>query len=145
MFREINDNIWNFPDDVKVITTNGNIKNNGTAVMGKGIALQASERFPTLSLMYAEHLRNYGISCAYYHSYKLILFPTKYNWKEKSILNLIRKSMEELAKICRNNNIKRVVIPRVGCGNGLLEWNVVKRSIQYILDSDDIEFVIVGV
>lgn len=144
MYKEIRDNIWNFLDDVKLITTNGNIKRDGTSVMGKGIALEASKKFRDLPSMYANHIRKNNISCAYYPSYKLILFPTKYNYWQNSNLILIRKSMEETLKICKNNNIERVVMPKVGCGNGLLYWNSVKRTIEDILMSKDIEFVIVG-
>ncbi len=144
MFKEVKDDIWNFPNDIKIITTNGNIRKCGEAVMGKGIALQASKRFRYLASMYAIHIKNNNISCAYYPQYKLILFPTKYNWWESSNLKLIRKSMEELLKICSDNSIKKVIMPKVGCGNGLLQWNSVKKIIEDILMSKDIEFIIVG-
>jgi len=43
-------NIWDHIDeyDAIVITTNGFVKNNGEAVMGRGIALEAKERYPEL-------------------------------------------------------------------------------------------------
>ncbi len=144
MYKEVKDDIWNYPDNIKVITTNGNIKKNGNAVLGKGIALQASRRFQDLAFRYANHIKINTLSCAYYPSYKLILFPTKYNYWQNASLILIRKSMEETLKICKNNNIKKVIMPKVGCGNGLLYWNSVKRTIEDILMSKDIEFVIVG-
>jgi len=38
MIKETESNIWNFKDNIKVITTNGNIRKDGKAVMGKGLA-----------------------------------------------------------------------------------------------------------
>ena len=44
--KEVTGNIWDYPADIVCITTNGSTTRNGSAVMGKGIALQAKERYP---------------------------------------------------------------------------------------------------
>lgn len=145
MYREVEEDIWSFKSDVKVITTNCIVKRNGAAVMGKGLALQASRRFPKLSLQYGNYLRNCNdgsIKPIHYSDYNLIMFPSKYNWRDKADYDLIIKSMKGLHDICISNNIKRVVMPRVGCGDGKLDWNVVKKKISDMLDVEDIEFII---
>jgi len=141
MIKEINGNIWTF-DETKVITTNGNVKTNGSAVMGKGLALQASLRFPFLSEELADKLNEFGNRCFYFSDYDLITFPTKNNWWDDSNLDLIRKSMLELVDICKSENIKKVVMPRPGCKNGRLNWHDVRSKIIDIITESDIEFII---
>jgi len=82
MITEENKNLWNFSPEIyyRVITTNGNIKNNGEAVMGKGIALQAKERYPGLPSLLANHIKKCGNVISISPDYKIITFPTKNNW-----------------------------------------------------------------
>lgn len=143
MYKEIKANIWDFDNDVKVITTNGNVKKNGENVMGKGTALQARQVYPRLPLMHGENIKIYGNDVFYYPIYKIICFPTKHNWWEKSDLDLIRTSMKHLYHICAENNIRKVIMPKVGCNNGGLEWEVVKQKVIDILEYPSVEFVIV--
>ena len=39
--REVVGNLWTYPADIRVITTNGTVKNDGTCVMGRGCAAEA--------------------------------------------------------------------------------------------------------
>ena len=60
--REITGNIWDFYAQGKwiVITTNGNTKSNGEAIMGRGVALEAAQRLPELPQMLGQRLRAGG-------------------------------------------------------------------------------------
>lgn len=145
MYTEIKADIWNFTYDSKVIPTNCRVKQNGRAVMGKGLALQASRNYSTLALRYGTHLKNStDIKCIYYPDINLIMFPTKYNYDDKADYGRIEKSMKELYDICIENNIKRIIMPKVGCGEGKLLWDTVKARILNILNCEDIEFIIVS-
>ncbi len=149
MYKEIKANIWDFEDDVKVITTNGIVKRDGTAVMGKGLALQASNNFPMLSTYLGEYINLHknendnGNRCYYFPNMKIITFPTKHNWRENSDYNLICKSMRELYNLYINYNINKIIFPHVGCSNGGLLWKNVKERIESILNSNNIEFIVV--
>ena len=46
---ELDSNIWDSTSQFKCITTNSVIKANGHLVMGRGIALEASIKYPKLS------------------------------------------------------------------------------------------------
>jgi len=60
--KEITGDIWDFYEKGFwiVITTNGNVKDNGEAVMGKGIALQARQRYPLLPSMLGKGILEIG-------------------------------------------------------------------------------------
>lgn len=135
-------NIFDLPTDrthAVCITTNGMIKRNGTAVMGAGIAKEANERFH-LGYELANHLKNNGntpfiFSTPGKNNSHLISFPTKYDWRNQSDLNLIRRSAEILVEICNNSNIQTCYLTPPGCGCGGLNWDIqVKPVIESILD-----------
>ncbi len=145
-------NIFDLPVDTQeavCVTTNGMIKNNGHAVMGRGIAKEADDRFH-LSLKLAYYLKKYGnrTFCmgAYTNEttgkqFTLITFPTKHDWRNDSDLDLIKASAENLVRICDNRGITKCYLTPVGCANGHLDWNTqVKPILQPILDN---RFVIV--
>ncbi len=131
--REIKGNIWNFQDQGwLVITTNAEIKKNGEAIMGKGIALEAKTKFPDLPLKLAKHIQNNGNILQIWPEYGLITYPTKYFWGDQSDLILIKKSAEALLKIPGI-----IYLPKVGCGCGGLDWDKeVKPILSSILQED---------
>lgn len=144
MITEVDKNLWDFDLNqcYRVITTNGNIKKNGKAVMGKGIALQAVKRYPELPIKLAEHIKNRGNVVKIFNEYKIITFPTKNNWWERSSYELIRKSCHDLFESCIIYGIDKFVMPKVGCSNGGLEWDTVRKIIYEELDDDYLYIII---
>jgi len=135
-----NDNIFDIrnsnPESAVCITTNAMVKSNKKAVMGKGIALEASNLFKNLSKDLADKLIKNG-NHTYLFEYaniKIITFPTKHNWQNPSNILLIMRSARELVQICNENNIDAVYLPPVGCGNGQLDWEYVSQWLEQILD-----------
>lgn len=119
------------------ITTNGMIKKNGLAVMGAGVAKIASDKYPELSKHLAECIKLNGHKVQiieWVNSLAIISFPTKYNFWDKSDINLIEKSSWQLKELTDHHGWKRVVVPRPGCHNGGLKWENVKITIEKILD-----------
>lgn len=118
------------------ITTNGIIKNNGRAVMGRGIALQA-DRLYNLGGKLAEHLRRNGNTAANlgcYNNVTMLSFPTKNHWRDDSDINLISQSAKQLVKLADELGLTEVYLPKPGCANGRLDWNDVKPVIESIFD-----------
>jgi len=132
------------------ITTNGCVKRNGEAVMGRGIALEANKRFPGLARRLGNLIKNHG-SHVFVIEERLFSFPVKpaqgisngHNtvrpfpagalvpgWAMKADLELIRRSMEELEKLREAQGWDKVVLPRPGCGNGGLKWDEVRPIID---------------
>ena len=124
------------------ITTNGVIKNNNHAVMGKGIALTANNYFK-ISKLLGTYLKKYGnraFDMGLYAAFgqephHVLTFPTKRDWKEDSDINLIKTSCEQLIRICDAKNITKIYLPKPGCENGHLDYEkTVKPVISKILD-----------
>lgn len=136
-------NIWNYWEKGYwiIIPTNGFVKKNGRAVMGRGLALQAKNRFSYLnfSTIFGKRLKMYGNKVWTIPEIRLITFPVKHNWWEIADLELIEKSAEEL-KFQSKCIFGEIYLPKVGCGNGKLNW----KEVEPILDAElDDRFVIV--
>lgn len=139
-------NIFDIPitkdgSEAVCVTTNGVIKKDGAAVMGKGIAKEANDRYGVASIL-ANHLQNGGN-----HVYPLktvqdkdktfllCSFPTKNDWRDNSDIDLIKQSAKELVQLCNAYGIKRCYLTPPGCANGHLSWDcVVAPAIAPILD-----------
>lgn len=105
------------------ITTNGFVKNNGECVMGRGIALQAKQRYPELPLKLGTLLKRHGNQVYYFGEYSLFTFPTKHNWFEDSDINLIDISATQLLnQLLIYKHITTIYITKAGCANGRLSW-----------------------
>jgi hypothetical protein len=143
--KEAVGNIWNMNFDVICITTNGVVKPSERAVMGAGIAKEALYRFQDIDLQLGRHIKHHGNSptvlrepngeCSYY----VLNLPTKWDWREKSDLELIVYSLSQIKNIVRNlgqeTTIESVGIPRPGCGHGGLSWELeVKPAISPLLN-----------
>ena len=110
---------------------------NTVGVMGKGIALAFKKAFPQNYKIYRKACENkeFGIGNILVTetgrlSPKLIInFPTKKHWRNKSSIEFVEKGMKELIKTINTQKIKSIAIPPLGCGNGGLQWNVVKSII----------------
>jgi hypothetical protein len=143
MIEIIGKDIWTYPAEAFVLTTNGDINSKGKAVMGRGIALQAKNRFARIDLDLAVAIEKAGNHVHHLKTYKdrkdnitrrIISFPVKHHWHEKADMNLIRRSANELRELVDYNCWEKVAMPRPGCGAGLLEWSNVRMLLKDILD-----------
>ena len=130
--KEWQGDLLNSGCDYTAVTTNSIIKKNGTLVMGAGVAKQASLRYPGLPRILAEHVRKNGNIPYIVPEYRIVSFPTKYNWKDPSDLSLIRESARKISDILPIDS--SCGLSKIGCGNGGLKWQQVKPLIEDILD-----------
>lgn len=111
---------------------------NTVGVMGKGIALQFKDRYPTNYQLYLDAFKRGDLkpgkmlvtetgelSGASF----IINFPTKQHWREKSKLWYVEEGLVDLVGIIQRFNIRSIAIPPLGCGNGGLDWAIVKPLI----------------
>lgn len=116
---EIQGDIWKTPCHWICVPTNGIVKANGEAVMGKGVALQTVKKIWNAPMVLGESIKKYGnkvheIGRFTRENYvpkvdpeknwnpgivvvTVFAFPTKHNYKDKSDLKLIEKSCEQMA------------------------------------------------
>jgi hypothetical protein len=140
--KEVTGNLWTYPADVRVITTNGFVKKDGKAVMGRGCALEAAKRWPTLPYELGKNLKIVGNVPVRLRQdaagAALYTFPVKHHWYQKADLALIKQSakllVDKLDPLYPNDGGHVIVIPRPGCGNGQLRWEDVKPVLEPIFD-----------
>ena len=140
--------------DAIVITTNGDVKRDGGAVMGRGVALQAARSWYGLQKVLGKKLQNKGnrvrlltkddAAVPYLHlprkndallvavPWHIISFPVKHHWMDKADPELIEKSCKQLSKLISKKDWKRILLPKPGCGNGNLSW---KKEVRKIVKS----------
>lgn len=147
MLEEFGD-FWTIQGDARCITTNGTLRSNGNAIMGKGIALQARQRYPKIEFTLGRLIQKYG-NHVFYIGNGLISFPTKHDWRDdKSDIELIKRSAIELVSLLKgdvpikNKSNRRILLTRPGCGSGNLNWADVRPILQTILDNN--EFIIIN-
>lgn len=144
---ETHGNLWELADgcDALVITTNGFVRKDGQAVMGRGIAKEAAEFYPELPKQLGRDLKTNGNHCYVYsglEEYDIVTFPVKPvwgpngipGWKTKAEIPLIIQSAKELVRFADKYDWVDVLLPRPGCGNGNLNWKDVRPILGKILD-----------
>ena len=139
--KEIQGNIWDFHKQGHwvVITTNGSIRKDGKAVMGKGVAKEAAERFPGLAEDLGTRISHFGNHFFRFDGLGIATLPVKHRWMEKADFTLIEQSIKEMLETLPCN-LTKVYMVRPGCGNGGLDWKDVKPILEIYLDD---RFVIV--
>ena len=150
--KEISGNLWDFYNKsgfVVMITTNGTIKSNGEAVMGRGCALEATRREPGVKNTLGNMLLHFGNGVQVLRWDRdflgpaplealptLMTFPVKRQWWEQASIPLMRKSVEELDLHARTFHPELVyVLPRPGCGNGKRTWREIKPLLTGLPDN----------
>jgi hypothetical protein len=135
---EVVGNLWDYPADVRVITTNGSVRKDGCAVMGRGCAFEAASMDKTFPALLGHHIKMNGNVLGMIGVIKgtpVLSFPVKHLWMQKADPTLIKRSAEELRLWADMLDIPTtVVMPRPGCGNGQLNWTDVRPIIEPILD-----------
>lgn len=132
--KEVRGNLWTYPTQIRVITTNGFVKNDGTCVMGRGCAREARDMFPGISNELGRLIRLHGNRPFAFHSIGVATMPVKHSWWEEADLDLIAKSARQLMDMADKFKWTDVLIPRPGCGNGRLSWSEVGPVLSDILD-----------
>lgn len=136
MIREMHGNLLHAEADALVNTVNT------VGVMGKGIALQFKRAYP-------DNFRDYVSACrrgevrtrkVFVHEtgqvrppYYIINFPTKTHWRGVAKLEDVEFGLSDLRRVIQELNIKSIVLPPLGCGNGGLEWSEVRERIEAAL------------
>ncbi len=111
---------------------------NCVGVMGKGVALEFKQRYPALFEDYQTRCQRGevqpGALYMWEDSYVQVLnFPTKRHWREKSEIGDIELGLKCLAMKYQDFGIQSIALPALGCGNGGLDWGIVRPLIERYL------------
>ncbi|WP_277057537.1 ADP-ribose-binding protein [Trichlorobacter lovleyi] len=132
--REMQVDIWSYQGQAVIaITTNGSLTLDGRAIMGKGVAKQAAERFPELRHQLGRLLQVRG---NHVHELMpgLVSFPVEETPYSLPELRLIRRSAEELRLLADQCGWTQVLVPRPGCGGGGMRWQEVQPVLEEFFD-----------
>lgn len=131
MIEEHTGNLLEAPVDALVNAVNT------VGIVGKGIASQFQEKYPANFEAYQEACKSgeleigrlliTEISNANKGEPRFVInFPTKKHWRGAAQMSYVEKGLQDLVQVIKANDIYSVAIPALGCGNGGLDWQVVR-------------------
>lgn len=160
--KEAFGNLLHMDGDALVITTNGFVKNNGEAVMGRGIAKQVADALPGFALELGtlinydgnivHHVRNHndmalvtapvkpacviydGTNVVAHAAYQFHIGDVVPGFWAKADPKRIVSTCHDLTILANIMEWQTILCPRFGCGAGELKWEDVKPLIEPILD-----------
>ncbi len=132
MISYVKGNIFESPAQVITNTVNT------VGVMGKGIALEYKNRYPKMFEEYKKLCKAGGFKPGNLALWKdedrwILLFPTKEDWRKPSKIEYIESGLKKFSKNWDKYNIDSIAFPKLGCGNGGLNWNEVKPLMEKYL------------
>jgi len=122
---------------------------NTMGVMGKGLAARAKYQFPDVYVKYQDLCKSKTLKMGKPYLYKreesldfifadeaekltdlnlktwFLLFPTKTDWRKMADLKGIEEGLKWLVSKYKDEGIKSLAIPALGCGLGWLPWGKV--------------------
>lgn len=134
-----------FFSNMQTLTISVNLQ----GVMGKGLASRAKYQFPDVYVVYQDACKNKQLTATQPYVYKreasldqeladltlplstansvkwFLLFATKRQWRENSRLEDIEAGLAWLRNNAKQQGIKSLALPALGCGLGGLAWSVV--------------------
>jgi O-acetyl-ADP-ribose deacetylase (regulator of RNase III) len=125
---------------------------NTVGVMGKGIALMFKEAFPDNRRQYEAACKRGEVRVGRMFVTErpgligprwIINFPTKENWRNPSREEWIQEGLADLRRVIEEKGIRSIALPPLGCGNGGLEWSVIRPLIEGALGRlEDVDVVV---
>jgi O-acetyl-ADP-ribose deacetylase (regulator of RNase III) len=113
---------------------------NCVGVMGKGLAAALKARHPTMFDAYKAICDRGALTPGKLWLWKgldqwVLNFPTKNHWRGPSRLEWVESGLEKFVAEYANRGITEISFPRLGCGNGGLDWDDVKPLMEKYLSN----------
>lgn len=113
--------------------------------MGKGIAVEFNKRYDMKNKItklfpagYLDPDGNYEIGCELIDNvFNLI---TKHRYWEKPTYKTLKQALYFMSVIIEDKSIKKVAMPKIGCGLDRLKWPRVREIIEEVFEHLDVEF-----
>lgn len=140
MYIYIKNSLFDSPAHVLVNTVNT------VGVMGKGIAKTFKDIYPDMFREYQKHCESKTLSIGKLWIYKtenkwILSFPTKIHWRSPSKLEYIEEGLKKFVQTYKEQQIKSIAFPQLGCGNGGLDWDKEVKPLmeKYLRNLPDID------
>jgi O-acetyl-ADP-ribose deacetylase (regulator of RNase III) len=120
---------------------------NTDGVMGKGLASHFKTRYPDMYRAYQDICKRKQLNIGQLWLWKapdqwVLNFPTKQHWRNPSRIEYIKSGLDKFVRTFEQKQLTEVAFPRLGCGNGGLDWNDVRPIMEKYLSSLPIEIYI---
>jgi len=125
---------------------------NTVGVMGKGIALMFKDRYPENFKAYAAACKDDQVRLGKMFVTPgvelggprwIINFPTKKHWRYPTKPEWVRDGLQALKRFIIEKDVKSVALPPLGCGNGGLDWSLVRPMIEEALaELDEVDIIV---
>lgn len=108
---------------------------NCVGVMGKGIAAQFRKKYPEMFRAYRDICEKKLLEPGKLWLWKapdqwILNFPTKRHWRYPSKLEWIDAGLKKFVAEYETRGITEISFPRLGCGNGGLDWDEVRPIME---------------
>jgi O-acetyl-ADP-ribose deacetylase (regulator of RNase III) len=127
--------------EIVCIPTCRELNSRGELIMGAGLALEFKNKFPMLPSIFGEALRanpNAGVILTKFPEavVSIAAVPSKNKWREPADIQLINESLNCLVDYVNIHGVSTVLLPRLGCGLGGLNWfSCVRTLYDELLDT----------
>lgn len=137
-------NLFDFATVVQTLVNTVNTR----GVMGKGLALEFRQRYPTMYEDYRQRCRGGQVRVGEPYLYTaqhpwVLNFPTKDDWRHPSRLEWIEEGLRYFVAHYAQWGITSIAFPQLGAQLGGLRWEDVKPLMQRYLDPLPIRVLIV--
>jgi O-acetyl-ADP-ribose deacetylase (regulator of RNase III) len=107
---------------------------NCVGVMGKGVALEFKGRFPDMFLAYKTACAKGEVVPGKLHVWDdlfvtVVNLPTKRHWRDPSRYEDVNEGLVALKEYLMARGTATVALPPPGCGNGGLDWKIVRAMV----------------
>ena len=132
MIHYVSGNIFDSPAQTLVNPVNT------VGVMGKGLALEFKKRYPRMFDEYKKQCRDGWLYVGSFMLWRakdhfVLNFPTKKHWKDPSSLIYVEAGLLSFVNKYESYGISSIAFPKLGCGNGGLDWKTVKPVMERYL------------
>lgn len=111
---------------------------NCVGVMGKGLAKEFKSREPAMFRAYKSLCDNKKLKPGLLWLWRgknswVLNFPTKQHWRSPSRIEWIEAGLDKFVSRYKDLEIEDISFPRLGCGNGDLDWDDVRPLMEKYL------------
>jgi len=111
---------------------------NTVGVMGKGLAKHFASKYPEMFKHYKRYCLSGDLDIGKLWLWKasdqwVLNFPTKKHWRNPSKLEYIEVGLQKFIEKYEEKGITEISFPRLGCGNGGLDWDAVRPLMELYL------------
>lgn len=135
MIRFMNGDILDSPRQTIVCPVNA------VGVLGNGLALSMKNYFQGLEQTYLDGITTHNFLRGRFilhrigNGKQILCFPTKQHWRNKSREDSLEYWLDILAQDYEDYGITSLALPKLGCGEGKLQWTRVAGMIEQALNN----------